>query len=102
MTRGRLDQQGPTVGTTAERIMSDPAFTRGVADYRAGRPPNYDAFTFSQDEDVIKAKSKINAHWNYERGRHWAAIAPNDLPLKIGGRLNPEAIRLFRSDDFRI
>jgi hypothetical protein len=80
--------------------MSDPAFRRGVADYRAGRPPNYDAFTFSQDADAIQAKSMINAHWNYERGRHWAAIAPNDLPY--GGRLNPEAKRLFRSDDFGI
>ena len=100
MTRRRLDRQVPTVGTTAERIMSNPAFRRGVADYRAGRPPNYDAFTFNQDADAIQAKSLINAHWNYERGRHWAAIAPIDLPLKIGGRLNPEAIRLFQSDDF--
>jgi len=56
--RRRLDQQGPTVGTTAERIMSDPAFRRGVADYRAGRAPDYDAFTFSQDEDVIKKQSR--------------------------------------------
>ena len=100
MTRGRLDQQGPTVGTTAERIMSDPAFRRGVADYRAGRPPNYDAFNFIQTTKPASATALINAHWNYERGRHWAAIAPNDLPLKIGGRLNPEAIRLFRGDDF--
>ncbi len=81
--------------------MSDPAFTRGVADYRAGRPPNYDAFNFTQGTKDDPA-SLINAHWNYERGRHWAAIAPNDLPLKIGGRLNPEAVQLFRSDDFRV
>jgi hypothetical protein len=38
--------------------MSDPAFRRGVADYRAGRAPDYDAFTFSQDEDVIKKQSR--------------------------------------------
>ena len=75
--------------------MSDPAFMRGVADYRAGRPPN-----FTQSTNDASAASLINAHWNYERGRHWAATAPTDLPLKIGGRLNPEAIRLFRGDDF--
>ena len=100
MTRRRLDQQGPTVGTTAERVMSDPAFTRGVADYRAGRLPNYDAFNFTQGTNEASATLLINAHWNYERGRHWAAVAPRHLPLKIGGRLNPEAIRLFRRDDF--
>ena len=100
MTRRRPDQQEPTVGVTAERIMSDPAFRRGVADYRAGRPPNYDAFNFSQGTNDASAASLINAHWNYERGRHWAAMAPRHLPLKIGGQLNPEAIRLFRSSDF--
>ena len=97
-----MSEQVPTRAISAQAIMRSAAFVAGVEDVRNGRPPDYDAFTFSQDEDVIKAKSKINAHWNYERGRHWAAIAPNDLPLKIGGRLNPEAIRLFRSDDFRI
>ena len=100
MTRRRLERQGPTVSTTAERVMSDPAFTRGVADYRAGRPPNYDAFNFTQGTNEASATSLINAHWNYERGRHWAAVVPRHLPLKIGGRLNPEAIRLFRRDDF--
>ena len=69
MIRRRLDQQGPTVGTTAERVMSDPAFTRGVADYRAGRPPNYDAFNFTQGTNDASATSLINAHWNYGSGR---------------------------------
>jgi hypothetical protein len=43
--------------------MSDPAFTRGVADYRAGRPPNYDAFNFTQGTNDASAASLINAHW---------------------------------------
>jgi hypothetical protein len=32
-TRRRLDQQGPTVGVTEERVMSDPAFMRGVKEF---------------------------------------------------------------------
>jgi len=42
--------------------MSDPAFMRGVADYRAGRPPNYDAFNFTQSTNDASAASLINAH----------------------------------------
>jgi len=62
VTRRRPDKQGPTVGVTKERVMSDPAFMRGVADYRAGRPPNYDAFNFTQSTNDASAASLINAH----------------------------------------
>jgi hypothetical protein len=61
--------------------MSDPKFALGVADVRANRgyPADYD--TWKDD------------CWAYERGRQWAQIAPRSLPLKIKGRLNPQALR---------
>ncbi len=51
---------------------------------RARKPIDYDAYA-----------DDANAQWNYERGRQWAAIAPRSLPLRIDGRLNPVAIRLY-------
>jgi hypothetical protein len=35
-----------------------------------------------------------NGQWDYERGRLFAHIAPLNMPLKIGGKLNPKAIAL--------
>jgi hypothetical protein len=51
-------------------------FARGVAEARAGRPPRFD----SEDNS------------EYERGRQWTIAAPPTMPLKIGHRLNPDAI----------
>src|SRR5262249_54965373 len=79
--RLRDGDQIPTGPVTLREIMSDPKFARGVADARAGRgyPPPYDTW-----ED---------RNWAYERGRQWAQIAPRGLPLKINGKLNPQALR---------
>lgn len=63
--------------------MSEPHFALGVADARAGR-------AFHRDYDIWK-----DGHWAYERGRMWAVLAPRDFPLKLGGRLNPKAIRFY-------
>lgn len=32
----------------------------------------------------------------YERGRQWAALAPALMPLRIGRRLNPQAVHVYR------
>ena len=61
--------------------MRDPGFAQGVADRRAGRPPQFDKPDREQ--------------WQYERGRLWASIVPRSVPLKLHGRLNPRAIELF-------
>jgi hypothetical protein len=75
--------------------MRSAAFVAGVDDMRSGRPPNYDGFCFSQDEDDTEAKT--NDHWYYERGRQWASLAPRSMPVKINGALNPKAVALFRA-----
>ena len=77
MSGHRHREQVATTVTTIEKIMRSAAFKRGVQDKRKGRPP-------SDTDD-----------WNYARGRQWAAIAPPDMPVTIGGRLNPEAKQLF-------
>ena len=75
--------QADTIGVTPRQIMGSVAFAAGVADVRAGKPTRFDSFG---DDD-----------WNYERGRQWAFIAPMSMPLRIGRRLNPEAVWLLRA-----
>jgi hypothetical protein len=75
-------EQIKTSRATPVRIMRSPAFRRSVEDKRAGRAPLFDAH-----ED--------NAAWDYERGRHWATIAPADMAVLIGKRVNPAALRVF-------
>ncbi len=65
---------------------------RGVDDVRNCRPPNYQAFEFGHGDDGWHRR--INDHWNYERGRQWASLAPVSMLLKIDGKLNPKAIAL--------
>jgi hypothetical protein len=89
--------QVPTRGTTAKAIMRTAAFLAGVDDVRNGRPPNYETFNFSAGEDDLDAKEKINAHWNYERGRQWASLAPRSMLVKVDGALNPKAIALYEA-----
>ena len=71
--------QVDTRRTTTASIMRSADFKVGVDDVRAGRSPRFDEF----DSD------------DYERGRQWATIAPTTMPLRIKGRLNPEAVRLL-------
>ena len=75
-------EQIDTTPTTTREIMGSVGFAAGVADVRAGKPARFDS---SFDADV----------WTYERGRQWAFIAPMSMPLRIRGKLNREAIRLF-------
>jgi hypothetical protein len=80
-------EQIPTTAVTVEWIMSTAAFRRGVADRRAGRPMTY--------------RGKDELDWQYDRGRLWASLAPISMPLRIGGKLNPNAVALYEAAEVR-
>jgi hypothetical protein len=71
-------RQVKTRRTTVLAVMSTREFERGFEDVRRGAPFDW----------------RINS-WQYERGRHFAYIAPISMPLKIGGKLNLKAIALY-------
>jgi hypothetical protein len=81
---GQAMAQVPTSPTTASAIMRSRDFKQGVAEVRAGRPPDYDA-----------ASRPPRDSWHYERGRAWGTAAPKDMPIMIGRRVNPKAVRIF-------
>jgi hypothetical protein len=62
--------------------MRHPHFERGLDDIRAGRP---------------FADHVADEYWAYERGRLFGAIAPLSMPLFVGRKLNPKAVRLFEA-----
>lgn len=70
-----------TSSTTVTAIMRSREFKQGVADIRAGKSPRFDEEKWD--------------HWNYERGRLWATLAPRSVPLMLAGQLNPKASDLF-------
>jgi hypothetical protein len=75
--------QVPTRLVTTQNIMGAPAFARGFEDARRGVPFDWRVGSTNTDDA-----------WDYERGRLLAHIAPLDMPLRIGGGLNPKAIAL--------
>jgi hypothetical protein len=94
----REEQQVPVHGVTTEWIMRSEAFQRGVDDVRAGRPPCYDEFSFTQETPEEDCKEQVNAQWNYERGRQFALLAPATMPIRTeNGKLNPRAVALFNA-----
>jgi hypothetical protein len=74
-------KQAPTVPASTPQIMRHPDFAVGFDDIRNGRP-------FDPD------RAHTNDSWAYERGRLFGAIAPLNMPLRIRGKLNPQAVRL--------
>ncbi len=60
--------------------MRTPSFQAGVDDVRNGKAPRFDSYRGVE----------------YERGRQWAKLAPLEMPLRLGRRLNPQALALFR------
>ena len=70
-------EQALTLPVTVRSIVASKEFARGVEEVRRGLPFNPD-----------------NDSWEYERGRCFGFIAPLDMPLRIGGRLNPKALKL--------
>jgi hypothetical protein len=70
-------QQVSTIRATAAEIMSSPAFELGLNDVRRGVPFDW-----------------RSGDWEYERGRQFGFVAPLDMPLRIGRKLNPKAVAL--------
>jgi hypothetical protein len=79
--RGRK-QQVRTAVSYATSIMRHPHFARGLDDIHAGQR---------------FADHVADEYCAYERGRLFGAIAPRSMPLFIGGRINPKAVRLFET-----
>jgi hypothetical protein len=69
-------------------IMSSPEFKRGLDDARKG---------IAFDWRVGGYGANADGAWNYERGRLFAFIAPLDMSLQTGNRLNPEAVALYNA-----
>lgn len=101
MSFDRQCEQIPTRPVSIETTMRSAAFAAGVNHKRAGQPPRYNDFNFDQSEGDAAAEAATNGHWNYERGRQWASIAPLSIPPKIDGKLNPKAIALYRAASHR-
>ena len=78
-SRGRAmtRKQALTVRASIRSIVASREFARGLDEVRNG-------FPFNPDND----------DWDYERGRCFGFIAPLDMPLRIGTRLNPKALKL--------
>jgi hypothetical protein len=70
-------EQATSCPASASDIISTREFACGLEEVRLGLPFNAN-----------------NDSWDYERGRAFAHIAPLDMPLRIGSRLNPKAIKL--------
>jgi hypothetical protein len=70
-------EQVRTVSVSIRTIVADREFARGLNEVRNGLPFNPN-----------------NDNWEYERGRAFGFIAPLDMPLRIGTRLNPKALKL--------
>jgi hypothetical protein len=73
------EQQVHTRLVSIESIMRTREFARGFAETRNG----------------VRFDWRVDS-WDYERGRHFGYIAPKDMPLGIGSKLNPKAITLCR------
>ena len=72
-----IRKQAHTVSVSIRQIVASREFARGLNEVRNGLP-------FNPDSD----------DWNYERGRCFGFIAPLAMPLRIGTRLNPKALKL--------
>ena len=70
-------KQAHTRIVSIRSIVASREFARGLNEVRNGLPFNPN-----------------NDDWDYERGRCFGFIAPLDMPLRIGVRLNPKALKL--------
>lgn len=72
--------QTDTRGISLERFMCLTAFKRGLAEVRAGRPPDFDG----ECDQLV-----------YEAGRLFGCLAPRTMQITLNGRINPKATTLF-------
>jgi hypothetical protein len=70
-------EQARTRRVSTRDIVASRGFARGLDEVRKGLPFNPD-----------------NGDWDYERGRCFGFITPLDMPLRIGRKLNPRALKL--------
>ena len=75
--RSPAREQANSYRASIHSIVASRAFARGLAEVRSNLPFNAD-----------------NDDWDYERGRCFGFIAPLDMPLRIGTRLNPKVRKL--------
>jgi hypothetical protein len=78
-------QQVATYPVSFERIMREPMFSVGLDQARRGQPFDW------------RIGATTNDAWEYERGRLFGFIAPLDMPLFIGDKLNPKAVSLCKA-----
>jgi hypothetical protein len=76
---GPIVTQVPTRGVSTVSIMRREGFRRGLESIRAG-----ELFDTEQHDH----------YWSYERGRMFGAIAPRNMSLYAGSKLNPKAVQL--------
>jgi hypothetical protein len=72
-----IPEQADWFPATIDMIVGSKEFALGFEEARNGLP-------FNPDIDS----------WNYERGRCFGFIAPLDMSLRIGRKLNPKAVKL--------
>jgi hypothetical protein len=72
-----IREQARTHEVSLHSIVASKEFARGFDEARRGLP-------FNPDVDS----------WDYERGRCFGFIAPVDMKLRIGRKLNPKALKL--------
>jgi hypothetical protein len=79
-SRAQID----TVTIPFEDIVGAEAFAIGVDERRRGAPPRFDI-----------PRTNTDAVWWYEKGRQFGVVAPAGMPLRVNGKLNKEAVRLY-------
>jgi hypothetical protein len=73
----RVRKQAATRSVSVRSVVGSGEFARGFDEVRNGLPFNPN-----------------NDDWSYERGRAFGFIAPPDMALRIGTKLNPKALAL--------
>lgn len=86
-----MSNRGASGYTTVDKVLANHYFTRGVKDFMAGKG-------FDKDYDSWAYTAGVNAQFNYERGRQFAAATGGNIPTKIGPgnkRVNWRALNVF-------
>ena len=73
-------KQANTRAVSIYSIVASREFARGLDEVRNGLPFNSN-----------------NDSWDYERGRSFGFIAPCNMRLRIGTRLNPKVLKLAQA-----